>query len=186
VLGTRATCADGAGGRLTGLVVRQAEGRAGSAAGYQLSYVVVEPPGRIAMGHLVPLALVHAGEEVVHLGCDTATFEQLPMAEASRLVPGVERTYGIVGSWYSGKGIAANDIVPPGHVVLHVGAAVESAGPGALLAGVSVDRNSSDLIVDFLVSTRSRWGRRRVTSVALAPTLVGADPGTNGLSGPIG
>jgi len=165
--------------------VGQAEGAAGKASGYLLTHLVVEPTGRIALGRLVPLPLAHAVQDGVQLSCTRASFEQLPMAEASRLVPGAERSHGIVGSWYSGIGIAANDIVPVGEVVLHAGAPVESAGPRSLLAGVSVDRESSGRIVDFLVSTRRRWGRRRLTAVNLTSALAENRPGAEATGLPV-
>ena len=167
VFGATAVCADGAAGKLTGLVVARLEHAEARAEGYGLSYIVVEPAHRIAMGRLIPLTLAQVGDNVVHLSCDLATFNTLPMAEASRLLPGVERTYGIVGSWYSGVGMAANDIVPPGHVVLHGGAPVQSAGPGAALWGAAVDREDEDRLVGFLVSVKRRWGRRQIVTVAL-------------------
>ena len=154
-------------GDLRGLVVGRLDEAAGGAHGYVLSHLVVEPTARIALGRLVPLALARSRDKVVHLGCDRAAFEQLPRAEASRLVPGVERTFGIVGSLYSAIGMAANDIVPAGRVILHAGAPLEAAGPGASLLGVDIDRDDRDRVVGFVALSKRRWGRRRVSVVTL-------------------
>jgi len=151
-------------GTLRSLVI----GYSAAAPSYVLSHVVVEPIGRIALGHLVPLRFAHAEEKMVHISCDRAAFQAFPMAETSRLVPGVESTHGIAGSWFSGIGMAANDIVPPGHIVLHSGAPVQTAGPGASLAGASVDRDNNDQVVDLLVWVRRHWRRRRLASVDAA------------------
>lgn len=167
LFGAPAVATDGTPGKVSGLVVGQhGHGVAAGAdgvVGYSLRYLVVEPWGRVAMGRLVPMGLAHPGTRAVRVNCDAAAFERLPAAEASRLVPGVEVTHGYAGSWFSAVGMAANDIVPTGHVTLHAAAPVRSAGRRASLAGLVVDRDDDDRLVDLVVNAGRPWRRRSLT-----------------------
>jgi hypothetical protein len=81
ILGTTASCSDGAGGQVIRAIV--------APAARTVTHLVIEPRHRRAGGRLVPVDLVEAGAGHLRLRCSMAEFDRLDPAEEIEMVEGV-------------------------------------------------------------------------------------------------
>jgi sporulation protein YlmC with PRC-barrel domain len=81
-IGVEARCIDGICGHLKQVVIDPMEEK--------VTHLIVEPLHREGLGRLVPVEWAEPDGEGVVLRCTRAEFEQLPIAEATRFLPGGE------------------------------------------------------------------------------------------------
>lgn len=90
VIGTKVVAGDGTCGILRRVVLNPIAN--------EVTHFVVETRHAHGIGHLVPASLVGAVDEMVHLRCTIAQFEQLPFADEGHF------TTGSTGTWAYGPG----------------------------------------------------------------------------------
>src|ERR1017187_1927312 len=78
-IGADATCSDGVCGEVSRVVI--------DPVARTLTHLVVEPKHRQGLGRLVPLDLVDATAEEIHLRCTAAEFDALEDAEERHFLP---------------------------------------------------------------------------------------------------
>ena len=174
-IGAQAFCTDGPCGEVTRVVVDPvAQG---------VTHLVVEPSHREGLGRLVPLSLVDASQEEIHLACTLAEFAALDSAEETLFVPGTAgyEAYGSqqVLSWpyyglgagdlsYGGMGAVppsvtvTQDTVPVGEVTVRRGESVLATdGEIGKVQGLVIDRATRH-VTHVLLQEGHLWGRKEV------------------------
>src|SRR5215475_3290097 len=187
LIGAAASCADGACGEVTRVVV--------DPVARAVTHLVVEPAGRQGLGRLVPLDLVDTADGEIRLRCTLAEFEHLDAAEETQFVPGT-RGYEAYGpeqvlSWpYSSlagatavaddtvSGVSETvtfDTIPLGEVAVRRGDRVH-ATDGAIghVEGLVIDPRNRH-VIHVLLQEGHLWGRKEVAIPISAVT--GADDG---------
>ncbi len=182
-IGARASCRDGLGGLVSQVVVDPVAER--------ITHVVVEPEGRVGLGRLVPLSLVHGAGGQLSLDCTMAEFERLEPAEQTQFIPGSggyrqygpEQVlawpyYGLGGSGVAGGTVAAPsetvtyDSLPAGEVGFRRGMSVHAAdGPIGQVEGVVLNPRDGR-VTHVLLQEGHLWGRKEVAIPAGAVTEV--------------
>ena len=195
-LGADVRCADEACGKLSSLVVSPGDD--------VVTHLVIEPPGKEALGRLVPFGLVDpepSGSAVsqLRLRCSMAEFERLDPAETSYAYPGSEdyqvRPGTSPASWpdYAPPGVmgapglpadrgerqeSTVDIVPeqlPGEDEVSRGQHAHAKdGDVGHIQGIVVD-SGTGRVTFVLLRTRHLWNRKAVLVPRSAVTAVGAD-----------
>jgi sporulation protein YlmC with PRC-barrel domain len=175
VIGADASCADGACGKVTRVVV--------DPVAEAVTHLVVEPKHRLGLGRLVPLDLVEGGPEEIRLRCSLAEFQRLDSAEDTQFIPGSigYATYGPdqVLSWpyyglgggpgvgsaatdFSGSQVITVDAVPPGEVAIHRGDRVQATdGDIGRVQGLVIEPRSHH-VTHVLLQEGHLWGRKDV------------------------
>ena len=188
VIGIDAICSDGVCGEVTRVVVDPVAGT--------ITHLVVEPKHRQGLGQLVPLDLVDATPEQVHLHCTTAEFGQLDAAEETQFLPGsgAYRGYG-QGQTFSwpyyglggGMGLAGGvgvsgipqaitlETLPLGEVAVRRGEHVHATdGDIGRVQGLVIDARNHH-VTHVLLQEGHLWGRKEVAIPINAVT--GVDEG---------
>jgi sporulation protein YlmC with PRC-barrel domain len=85
-IGVVARCTDRICGRVTQVVLNPIDN--------EVTHLIVEPEHREGRGRLVPVERVSSSGAEVNLGCTSAEFDELEIAEDVRFLPGSEGFYG--------------------------------------------------------------------------------------------
>ena len=132
-------------------------------------HLVVEPEHRIGLGRLVPVELISAVEQdahdVIDLGCDLASFEALPLAESSEVVPGVGTGYVYFGRNLGSPAprVEVHGSFPEGEAPLTAGEPVLATdGEIGKLAGFDVEPPDHRIVGVVVDKERFPWGHRRM------------------------
>ena len=156
VLGATVETADGTCGDLRRLVVDPLT--------RTVTHLVVGAAHHRTGGHLVPRGLVARVSGPIRLSCDQSTFDALPLAEATEVLPAV------TGSWAGGAALGMGprqvvvvaDQVPTGEDELCSSTPVESTeGFAGRCGGVAVD-HLGGTVNHVLLEQGHLWGRRQV------------------------
>lgn len=176
MIGAEANCTDGAGGKVKRVVV--------DPIAQAVTHLVVEPPHRLGLGRLVPVALAQPDADGVRLSCTQAEFEQLDSAEETQFVPGTlgyeqygpEQVlswpyFGLHGGQAAGVAGAAvpgtsetvtYDTVPAGEVEVRRGEPVYATdGSIGHVHGLAVD-TASRRVSHVLLAEGHLWGHKEV------------------------
>jgi len=174
-IGAEASCTDGECGELTRVVV--------DPVARTLTHLVIEPKHRRGLGRLVPVDLVEATRDGIHLRCTLAAFGELDPAEETQFVLGEHGYEGYgpaqVLSWpYYGLGIGMGvemglgpgnvpqpivlETVPLGEVAIHRGEPVHAVdGDIGRVQGLVI--NPADhRVTHVLLQEGHLWGRKEV------------------------
>jgi sporulation protein YlmC with PRC-barrel domain len=179
-IGAEAVCTDGVCGQVSQVVVDPLE--------QTLTHLVVEPSHRAGLGRLVPLDLVETGSgevgtKAVHLRCTVAEFDQLPGAERTDFLPGVEgaTAYGadqtLLWPYFGGNTTVpvTFDTLPVGEVAVRRGEGVHAAdGHIGEVEGLVFDRVSRR-VSHLLLKEGHLWGRKEVAIPISAVRAVDED-----------
>jgi sporulation protein YlmC with PRC-barrel domain len=170
-IGSEASCTDGPCGRVTRVVVDPAR--------RELTHLVIEPAHRQGLGRLVPLDLVQDSAPEVHLGCTTAEFENLPLAEETDFLPGgsgyadyaAHESYywpyyglgaGVAPELANASGIVTHDSLPVGEVGVRRGEPVHAAdGEIGRVEGLVMEP-AQHHVTHVLLQEGHLWGRKEV------------------------
>ncbi len=192
-IGADASCTDGICGEVIRVVV--------DPVARAVTHLVVEPKGRLGLGRLVPLDLVEATDGQVRLGCTTAEFDKLGLAEETEFLPGTSgyAAYGPgqVFAWpyyplgdgtdaVGGMGVDAGrslgggnvsqtvtyDKLPLGEVAVRRGQHVHATdGDIGQVQGLVID-SSDQHVTHVLLQEGHLWGRKEVAIPISAVTGV--------------
>ncbi len=182
-IGTQVSCADGACGRISRLVVDPVAKAA--------THLVVDPAHWSGLGRLVPIGLAEPAPDGVRLACTQAEFEQLDSAEETEFISSAG-TYGpyqpaevLAWPYYSLGGIGTEagippsisyDTVPLGEVEVRRGEHVHATdGSIGHVQGLVVDPLSRH-VTHVLLSEGHLWGRKQV-AIPIAAVAALADDG---------
>ena len=168
---TTSRCSDGKCGQVRCMVIDPVS--------QDVTHIVVEATHRQGLGRLVPLDLVSDAGNGVSLKCDLAAFEDLPVAEEIRFMPG-SVGYATYGSQetrtlpYYGLGLAAvtaaentaqavtYDALPLGEVAVHRGDRVHATdGEIGVVKGLVIQRRTHG-VTHVLLQEGHLWGRKEV------------------------
>ena len=179
IIGTEVTCDDGVCGELRRVIV--------DPIGRVVTHLVVEPPHRVKLGHLVPVDLVDTTAAGLRLRCTLAQFNMLEDAEETRFLQGANGqwgysqeemlslpyfglgvgTLGVGGMGLGGLGMGAlaqevsYDKVPIGQVEVRRGEHVHATdGPIGRVQGLVVDPNDHH-VTHVLLEEGHLWGHKR-------------------------
>jgi sporulation protein YlmC with PRC-barrel domain len=170
-IGSDASCVDGLCGEVSRVVV--------DPVARAVTHLVVEPKHRQGLGRLVPLDLLDPSAAEVRLRCSIAEFEQLPAAEETQFLPGIDGEWGYetgqVYSWpYYGTGVGLGlgvgnvsvpvvyDKVPSGEVMVRRGEPVHATdGDIGKVQGLVIDR-SDHRVTHVLLQEGHLFGRKEV------------------------
>jgi sporulation protein YlmC with PRC-barrel domain len=139
-IGAEAKCTDGACGRLTQVVLDPIS--------RQVTHVIVEPEHREGLGRLVPIDRVQPGADQVTLAYRLDEFQQLPGAESTHFLQGIEGFGGyaseqvLMWPYFGGNTTlpVVVDDLPAGEVAIRRGEAVHATdGQIGLVEGLVVD-----------------------------------------------
>ena len=167
-IGTGASCTDGAGGKVTCVVV--------DPLAHAVTHLVVEPKHRHGAARLVPLHLVDATTGEIQLQCSLAEFEKLDPAVQTRFLPGTSGypdygpdqllilPYYSIGmaEAYSGPMTITYDAIPLGEVKVRRGEHVHATdGYIGKVQGLVIypDRHH---VSHVLLQEGHLWGRKEV------------------------
>jgi sporulation protein YlmC with PRC-barrel domain len=172
VIGDDANCSDGYRGELKAVVI--------DAATRAVSYLAVEPKGRVGLARLVPLDLVDTAAGVVRLRCTQAEFMKLEPAEEilAEFVPGFPTPVQLLpAGWLAAGGPVLDgdlpgplrtptkdtvDLAPPGTADEHRGDHVHATdGTIGRVHAVRIDPGSREL-THVIVEVGHLWGQREV------------------------
>ena len=167
-IGAGASCTDGAGGKVTCVVV--------DPLAHAVTHLVVEPKHRHGAARLVPLDLVDATTGEIRLRCTLAEFEELDPAEATQFLPGtpgypgydpeqvlIMPYYNIgMAEAYSGPMTVTYDAVPLDKVEVRRGEHVHATdGHIGKVQGLVIDPDSHH-VTHVLLQEGHLWGRKEV------------------------
>jgi len=167
-IGAGASCTDGAGGKVTCVVV--------DPLAHAVTHLVVEPKHRHGAARLVPLDLVDATTGEIRLRCTLAEFEELDPAEETRFLPGTSGYPGYdpeqvlimpyynigMAEAYSGPMTVTYDAVPLDKVEVRRGEHVHATdGHIGKVQGLVIDPDSHH-VTHVLLQEGHLWGRKEV------------------------
>ena len=167
-IGAGASCTDGAGGKVTCVVV--------DPLAHAVTHLVVEPKHRHGAARLVPLDLVDATTGEIRLRCTLAEFEELDPAEETQFLPGtpgypgydpeqvlIMPYYNIgMAEAYSGPMTVTYDAVPLDKVEVRRGEHVHATdGHIGKVQGLVIDPDSHH-VTHVLLQEGHLWGRKEV------------------------
>lgn len=172
-IGADASCADGACGKVTRVVV--------DPAARTVTHLVVEPRHHYDRGRLVPLDLVDATAGEIRLRCTLAEFEELDPAEETEFVPGgpgylgyeagqvLYRPYFGLGTGMAGAMAGAyapvtatHDAIPLNEVEVRRGEPVHATdGHIGRVQGLVIEPDSHH-VTHVLLQEGHLWGRKEV------------------------
>jgi sporulation protein YlmC with PRC-barrel domain len=167
-IGAGASCTDGAGGKVTCVVV--------DPLARAVTHLVVEPKHRHGAARLVPLDLVDATTGEIQLQCSLAEFEKLDPAEQTRFLPGTSGYQGYgpdqvlimpyynigMAEAYSGPMTITYHAVPLGEVEVRRGEHVHATdGHIGKVQGLVIDPGSHH-VTHVLLQEGHVWGRKEV------------------------
>jgi sporulation protein YlmC with PRC-barrel domain len=145
----------------------------------ELTHLVIEPPHRSGLGRLVPLGMVEAEGDGVHVRCTLAEFDKLPSAEEMDFLPGgsgydayeAHEAYywpyfGLEGSSDPQLALASavetRDKLPPGEFGVQRGQTVHATdGEIGKVEGLVVD-SAQGHVTHVLLQEGHLWGRKQV------------------------
>lgn len=174
-IGVAAHCTDGLCGRLTQLVVDPIDD--------SLTHLIVEPEHRQGVGRLVPVDRAEPHDDRVELICTREEFDQLPLAETVRFLPGTE---GYAGSepdetllWPNFGGNSTPPVVvdtlPAGEVAVQRGEDVHALdGRIGEVEGLVMDERSRR-VSHFVLKEGHLFARKDVTIPISAVRSVDGD-----------
>ena len=170
-IGAAASCSDGPCGAVSRVVV--------DPVARELTHLVIEPQHRSGLGRLVPLEMVEAESDGVHVRCTLAEFDKLPSAEEMDFLPGgsgydayeAHEAYywpyfGLEGSSDPQLALASavetRDKLPPGEFGVQRGQAVHATdGEIGKVEGLVVD-SAQGHVTHVLLQEGHLWGRKQV------------------------
>ena len=170
-IGAAATCSDGPCGAVSRVVV--------DPVARELTHLVVEPEHRSGLGRLVPLEMVEARSDGVHLRYTLAEFDKLPSAEEIDFLPGgsgydayeAHEAYywpyfGLEGGADPQLALASavetRDKLPAGEFGVRRGQAVHATdGEIGKVEGLVVD-SAQGHVTHVLLQEGHLWGRKQV------------------------
>ena len=170
-IGAPAECTDGPCGAVSRVVV--------DPVARELTHLVVEPEHRAGLGRLVPLDMLEAGADAVHLRYTLAEFEKLPSAEETDFLPGgsgydayaAHEAYywpyfGLEGGADPALALASavetRDTLPKGEVGLQRGEPVHASdGEIGKVEGFVVESTQGH-VTHVLLQEGHLWGRKQV------------------------
>ena len=144
----------------------------------RVTHLVAEPEHRVGLGRLVPVDLVASGAGTVQLSCDLATFDALPRAEQTEVVPGAAIEYGLITRVGAPTPLQTDvrDLVPQGEVAMSSGTVVSATdGPIGVVAGFVIDAGDHAIVTVLVTEERLLWGHKVVAIPIAAVTAMGAD-----------
>jgi sporulation protein YlmC with PRC-barrel domain len=176
-IGAEVTCSDGVCGDLSRVVI--------DPVARVLTHLVVEPKHRQGLGRLVPIDLVDATAEEIHLRCSAAKFDALEDAEETHFLPeageqmgyGAGQTlawpyYGLGGGMGMGMGGIGmestpmpiiDDRIPAGEVEVRRGEHVHAAdGNIGRVQGLVIDPKDHH-VTHVLLEEGHLWGKKEIT-----------------------
>jgi sporulation protein YlmC with PRC-barrel domain len=162
-IGAEARCIDGICGHLTQVVIDPIDER--------VTHLIVEPLHRKGLGRLVPVEWQDTGVEGIELRHTKDEFDQLPVAEATRFLPGSEAYLGYDSDdtllWpYFGGNITPPvtvDTLPVGEVAIRRDEDVYATdGPIGKIEGLIVN-NLNHHVTHVVLQEGHRFGHKDVT-----------------------
>lgn len=163
-IGAEVSCADGACGRLSRLVV--------DPVARVVTHLIVEPRHGHEPARLVPLDLVGSAAGEIRVNCTSAEFDRLDPAEETRFieggmdVPDYRPTDVVSWPYYSYRGarggLVTSDTIPVGEVEVQRGEHVHAAdGHIGQVEGLVIDPGSHR-VTHVLLQEGHLWGRKDV------------------------
>lgn len=167
-IGADAGCSDGICGEVIRVVV--------DPVARIVTHLVVEPKHRRGLGRLVPLDLVDATTDEIHLRCTLADFEKLDNAEETEFLPGSsgyegydpEQTfflpYFALGTGLRGSAprLFTHDSLPLGEVAVRRGEPVHASdGEIGKVEGLVIEAEEHR-VTHVLLQEGHLWGRKEV------------------------
>jgi sporulation protein YlmC with PRC-barrel domain len=163
-IGAEVSCADGACGRLSRVVV--------DPVARVVTHLIVEPRRGHAPTRLVPLDLVDSAADEIRLNCTSAEFDRLDPAEETRFiaetmdVPNYRPTDIVFWPHYGYRGargdLVTSDTIPVGEVEIQRGEHVHATdGHIGQVEGLVIDPDSRR-VTHMLLQEGHLWGRKDV------------------------
>ena len=170
LIGARACCSDGPGGKVTRIVIDPAT--------RTVTHLAIELKHHYGPPRLVPLGLVDTTGGEIRLRCNLAEFERLEAAEEVQMVDDVAPGALEIVDLATPRGVAqpmevaVEDVVPPGETELRRGEYVHAVdGEIGQVQGIIIDRGDHR-VTHVLLKEGHLWGRKEVAIPASAVTDV--------------